>query len=934
MTDAADPSTEVPTVGTAGSAEPAQAPPLARGTLVDRYVVLDVIGRGGMGVVYAAYDSQLDRKLAIKFLHTGQGDDDTFSEGKARLVREAQAMARLSHPNVVAIHDVGTHGDSVFIAMELIDGVTMSTWLSTKRTWKQCVRVLLEAGRGLAAAHAAGLIHRDFKPENILIGKDGRVTVTDFGVARDKSDVAHVRRKSKPSLPPSSDGAPSLVVPPTDASLARSITLTGSLLGTIGYMAPEQAWEEAVAARSDQFSFCATAYFALYGERPYLGNDIASYLDALADAPREPQNPGDVPRWLHQIVLKGLRQKAEDRYASMEQLLLALGKNPKASRLRAMVAVALAVLLGVGIVAVRAQRQRLYEVCDGGRSELFGAWDDTVKQRVHTAFLATRRPDAEETFRRVSDRLEEHAQSWARMHAEACVATRIQHQQPEDVLALRMGCLERERIEIKSLTALLSHADDAVLPRALEATYGLTSPRWCADVNGLRSAIGLPDNAELRAKVLAVRAQIADADSLRAAGKSREARALAERALADARATPFPAVTFEALSLVALTSEYSGDYAAAVPSYKEAAWSALRAKSDATVARAAARLAFILGDKLFKLDEAEDWWELAQGSLVRLGDNEAVESDILGARAVLLVAEGRPDESLPLHARVIQIRTKSLGLEHPQTATAINNLGYGYQILGRFDLALNEHERSYAIQLRTLGEGHPQIVIDLANLGSTNLGLGNYDKAETYLTKAVALAESHGPANFWTAWALQYLSLTETLRGNPGKGLELGTRGLAVLERVGGMELRTAPGFLVNVARAHAALGHAREALELCERALPLQERGALLPERVYEWDALRCIGDARIALGRPSEALPPLERSVKFERRVYAGDAARVRFSLARALVDAKDARDVKSDFKRAVTLAKQARAELASIAGASAEVVAIDRWLATQRP
>ncbi|MFI5301454.1 MAG: serine/threonine-protein kinase, partial [Polyangiales bacterium] len=671
---------------------------LPRGSTVGRYVVLDVIGRGGMGVVYSAYDSQLDRKIAVKFLHADVGEQGSHSEGRTRLLREAQAMARLSHPNVVAIHDVGTHGEQVFLAMELIDGVTLGEWLKTPRGWRETVEVLVAAGHGLAAAHEAGLIHRDFKPDNVLIGRDGRVTVTDFGVARDQRS----RTESLPSGPsPASldDSAERRARVTVASGSSGSTTLTGSLLGTIGYMSPEQAWEETIDARTDQFSLAATLFYALYGERPFPGDDLESYLDALTQPPREPKAHTDVPRWLHEIIVRALSVRPDARYPSMNALLVALLPNANRRRMR-LVAIAIAaavVVSGLAVsLAVREHRRSVYAICDGGRGKLAGVWDDDLRRGVRAAFVATGVGGAEETYRRVAERLDAHTSEWVAMDGEACAATNIRREQTSEVLGLRMACLDRERTEIKSLTALFARADAAIVQRAIEATFGLTSPSWCADVAGLRTAVGLPDNRELRDKVVEVRASIAEADALRVSGRTKDALVLAQEALDRAKLVPFPALTAEAWMLIGATHEYAGDYSGAVGPYKQTVFAGQRARADALIARAAARLAFILGDKLFRVDEAEDWWELATASLDRLGEDQSVLVDLLAARAVLLVAEGRPEESLPLHEKAIAIRTKTLGLEHPQTATAINNLGYTYQMLGQFDRAMEKHLQSFA----------------------------------------------------------------------------------------------------------------------------------------------------------------------------------------------------------------------------------------------
>src|SRR4051794_3934114 len=240
--------------------------PLPRGSAVGRYVVLERIGSGGMGVVYAAYDPELDRKVALKLLRPDRAG--AAGEAAFRVPREAHAVTPLSDPHVVAVYDAGTFGDQVFVAMELMEGRTLRQWLGEgKRGWREIVDVFVAAGRGLAAAHAAGLVHRDFKPDNVLLGTDGRVKVADFGLAR---PVGVVEKEGSPSSPGSGSGG----------LLASPLTEWGQVMGTPAYMAPEQLRGGAADARSDQFSFCVALWEALYGRKPFAGQGLRELLDA------------------------------------------------------------------------------------------------------------------------------------------------------------------------------------------------------------------------------------------------------------------------------------------------------------------------------------------------------------------------------------------------------------------------------------------------------------------------------------------------------------------------------------------------------------------------------------------------------------------------------------------------------------------------------
>ncbi len=277
---------------------------------VEHFRLLGQLGRGGMGAVYEAIDESLDRKVAIKLLHPEAGD-------QARLLREAQALARLSHPNVVQVYQVGEHGEQVFVAMELVTGQTLSRWCAAEqRTWQEIVAMYIEAGRGLAAAHAAGLVHRDFKPENVLVGDDGRPRVLDFGLARSQVEPEPSRTQKRERPDPSASGQ----------LLSVSLTRTGAIRGTPAYMAPEQHRGEEASVASDQFAFSVSLYEALFGHRPYAGETLAALTMSLErGVVRDPPSTAGVPAWLTAVLVRGLAKAPEDRFPTIGDLMRELG---------------------------------------------------------------------------------------------------------------------------------------------------------------------------------------------------------------------------------------------------------------------------------------------------------------------------------------------------------------------------------------------------------------------------------------------------------------------------------------------------------------------------------------------------------------------------------------------------------------------------------
>jgi serine/threonine protein kinase len=311
---------------------------LAAGTVVGRYVVEHEIGSGGMGVVYAARDPALGRLVAVKVLR-GANHPSTGE----RVRREAQAMARLAHPNVVAVHDVGRFEDRIFVAMEYVAGATLARWSATPRPPHEVLDAYYAAGRGLAAAHAAGIVHRDFKPENVFVGHDGRVRVGDFGVARTVAIGA-----GYVAVP--SSGAAALPIVSDPPAKPDRLTAPGTLLGTPYYIAPELYDGADADARSDQFSFCVALFTALHGKRPFAGDTFTALAtNVRAGRIQRARAPG-VSRAIHAAIRRGLSADPEARFASLHDLLAELRPAPRRRHARAPVLAAGAALV-VGLVA-------------------------------------------------------------------------------------------------------------------------------------------------------------------------------------------------------------------------------------------------------------------------------------------------------------------------------------------------------------------------------------------------------------------------------------------------------------------------------------------------------------------------------------------------------------------------------------------------------
>ena len=538
------------------------------GSQVDRYQILGAIGRGGMGEVYAAYHPDLNRRIALKVVHQLGAES---REHATRLLREARAIARLSHSNVVSVYDAGTVDDRVYIAMEFVDGETVDAWLHSRpRSWREVVDVFIAAGRGLAAAHAAGIVHRDFKPQNVMIGRDGGVRVMDFGLARLAEEPA--------DLPAAS------VVPPA----ALTVTKTGTVVGTPAYMAPEQFRGEAIDERADQFSFCVALHEALFGQRPPL-----PHLERTETA--EPSPISSVPSWLRAAVSRGMADAREQRFSSMDALIRLLVRGRARPRRRALGAgVSVAIML-VAIGGWRVARGgRIH--CEVPTPRLDAAWsghDDSRRQAIHRAFTASGRATAETSWQRVATALDEYVSRWSAMYVDTCEATHVRGEQSAEVLNLRMSCLAENLDDTRALTNVLSAADPDAVAHAVTAMQGLAPIERCANLSVLRSAVPLPRDAPTLQKVRELRASLKEAQVLRdlANGPAAFKRASALQSRVDA--TGHGPLRAELLELIGETSIEARGLKWSEATLKDALFIAEAARDDATAARIAADLVFI-----------------------------------------------------------------------------------------------------------------------------------------------------------------------------------------------------------------------------------------------------------------------------------------------------------------------------------------------------
>ncbi len=699
------------------------------GSAIDRYVVLEEMGRGGMGVVLAAFDPKLDRKIALKLLRAGSSP-----EGQARLQREAQALARLTHPNVIRVHDVGRHEGRVFVAMELVVGCTLGEWLGTaSRSWREVVRMFAVAGQGLAAAHTAGLVHRDFKPSNVLVGDDGQVKVTDFGLARLHADSPDLLD----SLGDQPDGPPT--GPPDAMALEATLTRTGALTGTPAYMAPEQLDGRAADPRSDQFSLCVALFEALAGQRPFAGSTPWAIAESIEHQRLATTLPSSLPRSLRQAVLRGLRADPAARHPDVTGLLSALRHGRNARRRQAAAVVTLG-LVGTGVWAANLDEPPplVPEYCAQVGERLEGTWDDAVRTEIEQAFEATRLVYAADTWARVQSQLDAQALAWADAQRDACTAEAQLSVEPDpdpvrrDALDRTMVCLHRRFAELRELSLLLREADATLVERAPRAATALGSVEKCVEDHTNPAE---PSGAE----ALAMAESLARIQMLQEAGRYDEAVQAADLAVEQAQSQSRAAQAI-VLHARARAQDDAGHDELSEQDFHEAFSAAVASGHHGIALQASIGLAMLTSSsRQPQFDEAERWTEHAAGALDRMGGGDEYMGRIENIRGQIDHRRGNYPEALVHFSRALELRMADLGPDNYRMANYHNNIGHTLGALDRRDEELEHLRRSLQLETEHYGQQHPRVAAAMSSLTSSYADSGRYEEALEVGTKAVAL---------------------------------------------------------------------------------------------------------------------------------------------------------------------------------------------------
>jgi len=890
---------------------------------IGRYTVLELLGEGGMGTVYAVYDGKLDRRVALKLVKGVASD-----AARKRMLREAQAMARLSHPNVVPVFEVGEHNGELFIAMEFVQGQSLRQWRAAEpRSYRDVVAAYAQAGDGLAAAHAQGLIHRDFKPDNVVVGEDGRVRVLDFGLAAQTSGPA----------PTETAGLPR----PQVGGLDTPLTETGAVVGTPAYMAPEQILGESVDPRTDQFGLCVALWEGLYGARPFQGATRIELFDAITRGRvTEPGNPNGVPTAIDTLLRRGLAPDPADRWPDLSGMLGELRRrsiDPAGRRRVVLGGAAVLAASGASVWGYDAygdwQRAQQLVACETAAAQTIAAvWNEAARTSARDGLVGTGVVYAEATADRVLPRVDAYVGAWTDARTEVCTARQIEQRLAHDEAGRAMWCLEQRSMDLAALVQQLRQADDTVAQEAVTAVGELRAVRPCLDAGLLKRLAPSPAEDEVDA-FRAVLAELSRVGTLSTLGKYDEGLPIARAALTQAETLGDAGL--EAAARVAMGDllDALGEYEQAEEALEAGYFQAAKVHALDTMASAASVLASLVGSNPARYKDGVRWGRLAAVALDDLGIPSDDPRWAVHRSHVASVhfARGAYDEARPLLREALEIDQRVHGVEHPNAATSLNSLAALEYATGNYAEASALFERALAIQDKALGPDHPHLATTYNNLAGLAHATGDYTQARTLFERALAITErALGSEHPDVAQALHNLATLHKTTGDYAAAQETYTRALRVQEKLLGPDHPKVALTLGGLATASYATGDHAQARALHERALAIHEK-TLGPDHTTVALALYNVAGPLKASGEPEGAMALLERAlVIFD----AHDGTQPGELEARFLYSVV-ASELGTNLPRAIEQAEAAAKGYESLGPArAAKLASVQRWLKVYRP
>ena len=785
-------------------------------TRIGRFELLGTVGSGAMGRVYAAADPRLDRRVAIKLLRPDIAAGPLAAARRRRLVVEAQALARLSHPNVVEVFEVGTEGAEVYVVMELVDGASLRQWLAdAKPEPARIVEAFVAAGRGLAAAHAAGIVHRDFKPDNVLVGDDGRVRVADFGVALAAED--------------STSGSPF----PSRSGPTASQTMRGAA-GTPGYVAPEVLREGVVDARSDQYSFCVSIVEALTGKRPQGPDEVPALpLRAATTA----------------AILRGLREDPDARHDSMTALIEVLEGRRRGP------AWVLPIVAGVGVLAgvawiPEAVRAKASPQCRPVATLVDPIWGESRRQALRDALRADNRALGEQAWARAEPKIDTFVAAVVQRRESTC-----ERSSSVDALSEADACAAARLADLDALIGTFERREAA--PQHLVAA-----------VNRIASTTDCEDAGHDPA----VRTELVRARALVSAGSER-GKALAEQVRQQAVELADTRTTIEADLVVARAEAQDGATEASLVRLRNAYFAAVELGDDPLATRAALTLGYHALSHQSDREAAQSWAEHAATHMDRTEDPTLrrtleVQVDALLARLALDVHDGlgglaRVEQALVTLRRDPRPRP---GLE----ARLLRMRGRALQSLGRVDEALYTLQAAHESLEMEFGTGHPNTLDASSDIATLLFRASRYNEAQVRFEQVIAgLTEAFGPDAARLGTTLTSLGATHGALGNYKAARANLLRANEILMDKLGEEHDRVANNLLNLSEVEKHLGEHDAAVRHREQAVDIRRRifGEDSPQMVSLYNAM---GQLYTSAGKAKPAIAAHNRVLEIGAKTH----------------------------------------------------------------
>ncbi|MCX4242508.1 serine/threonine-protein kinase [Paraliomyxa miuraensis] len=695
-----------------------------------RWIILERIGSGGMGIVYSAYDPKLDRRVALKVLRADRGD---HGDAHARMLREAQALARISDPHVVGVHDVEELDDNICLVMELIAGPTLRQWQDKPRPRREIIECYVKVAHGLAKIHEAGLVHRDVKPDNVLL-QGSRVVIADFGLVFADTDGPGEGRAAVRGAQPT--------------ALQLSLTAEGALVGTLGYMAPEQLAGAAAGPQSDQFGFFVSLYEALTGTRPFRGKTPTEIVEAMLSGslPRAPQG-APLPRWLHRILQRGLATEADDRFASMAEVEVALTRGLRRGQRARVIAI---IVGGLGLMGWFGLRGQPEDPCLRAPGELSSIWGDERRAELRAQVGRTDDPLREEAWAEVEGAFDQATAKWLKAWQAACHDRRQPQTTPESrLLAVAMdACVRDVQSRLAGFSREFSRSPAPQPESVRELTTELEQLDDCVDARVLaqyQRMLGLEQEPR-QAQVLRDELGIAHAREL--LGDHSEALRLADEVLRKAQAPGLERIRAEAAYRRGRNASTLGRAREAQQSLEEAIELASATHDHLLGAMTSIYLAKLHANDPLGGRGGHGWLLLASSELQalhRLGSRDFLDADFLDASGIVQYEDRNYDQAEQLHRRALAIRSGlATSEDDPDIIRSKNNLASVLSHLGpdRKDEALALYQDAHASVIRMYGEDHPLNAELWINIGIQHDDAGRTEKAEEAFRAAIRIDRS------------------------------------------------------------------------------------------------------------------------------------------------------------------------------------------------